>query len=325
MQISIVIPAYNRRPILTKVLDALDTQIFDDDSLVGDYEVVVVDDGSDDGTREWLEAGHGGGRVRVLTQARSGPAEARNLGVGCARFDTLCFIDSDLVPAPGFLQAHAAALARATLRDPRAFTCGPVVETDDFDAPRSESYKLSDYSRAYFATGNVMIDRRWIVEAGGFDSEFGLYGWEDLELGVRLKRLGLRMVPAPDAVGYHWHPRFSFDQWSGLVAKERERGRTAVVFFRKHPTWTVRLMIQLTWPQRVLWEGLTLGGLLDRPVHEPLIRGLLGHGRPYLAAAVSRLMLNRHYVRALFAAWRAQQKVGAVGSATGPMPHDGDA
>jgi glycosyltransferase involved in cell wall biosynthesis len=322
VRISVVIPAYNRRPILTKVLAALDTQAFDD-SHVTDYEVVVVDDGSDDGTREWLEAGNAGGRVQVLSQARSGPAAARNLGVERARFDTICFIDSDLVPAPGFLQAHAEALSRATGRDPRAFTCGPVVDTDNFEAPRSEPYKLSDYSRAYFATGNVMIARRWIVEAGGFDAAFGLYGWEDLELGVRLKRRGLRMVPAPQAIGYHWHPRFSFDQWPSLVAKEQERGRTAIVFFRKHPTWAVRLMIQLTWPQRLLWEGLTLGGLLDRPLYEPLIIGLLAHGRPYLAAAVSRIVLNRYYVRALFAATRTHTGVSGVGDAAGPMPHDG--
>lgn len=321
MRVTIVIPAYNRRPILGKVLAALDTQAFGSEPLVEDYEVVVVDDGSDDGTREWLEAGNGGERVRVVSQARSGPAAARNLGVEQARFDTICFIDSDLVPVAGFLQAHASALRPVASGEPRAFTCGPVVETDNFDAPQTEPHKLWDYSRAYFATGNVMIARRWIVEAGGFDAAFGLYGWEDLELGVRLKRLGLSMIRAPQAIGYHWHPRFSFDQWPSLVAKEQERGRTALVFVRKHPTWAVRLMVQMTWPQRMLWEGLTFGGLLDRIVYEPLIRQLIAHGAPFLAAAVSRLMLNRHYVRALYAASRAV--AGGVGAAAGPMPHDG--
>ena len=43
--------------------------------------------------------------------------------------------------------------------------------------------------------------------------EFQLYGWEDLELGVRLKQLGLKLIKCPEAVGYHWHPPFALDRF----------------------------------------------------------------------------------------------------------------
>ncbi len=294
-----MIPAHNRRPILEKVVDALAEQVIPPDTPLEGYEVVVVDDGSTDGT--------GTLPVRVVRQERSGPAAARNAGVSAANFDVICFIDSDLVPGPGFLHAHAVAFVRASAVDPRCFTAGPVIETADFDDPTGSRAKPVDWSRAFFATGNVMIARRWLDEAGGFDPTFGFYGWEDLELGVRLKRLGLRLVPAADAVGYHWHPAFSFDQMPALIALEHERARTAAVFCRKWPTVDVRLMTQHTYLHRILWEGLTLGGLLDRWLYDPLSRVLIRRGHPHLALAAARVPLNRHYVRALALAMRASE------------------
>jgi hypothetical protein len=85
---------------------------------------------------------------------------------------------------------------------------------------------LQDKSAAFFATGNVAISRRLLLKAGEllgnaaegpFDADFSEYGWEDLELGVRLKELGARIKHVPSAIGYHWHPAFSVDQIPKLV------------------------------------------------------------------------------------------------------------
>ena len=100
----------------------------------------------------------------------------------------------------------------------------------------------------------MAIARHWLEKAGLFDVGFQLYGWEDLELGVRLKKLGLTLIKCPDAVGYHWHPAFSLDQIPSMIDKEIQRGRMGVLFYQKHPTWDVRLMIQMTWISRALWE-----------------------------------------------------------------------
>ena len=243
MFFSVVIPTYNRKPILEKCLLALEQQQFDA-ALVADYEVVVVDDGSTDGTVAWLQSQSAQfPHVRLFEQDHKGPAAARNLGVEVARGDTIIFIDSDLVVLNGFLQAHAAALTQAQKdrEDNRIFTYGRVVNTCNFEDPTAEPFKVTDYSRAFFATGNVAIAKHWLTEAGLFDTQFTLYGWEDLELGVRLKNMGLTLVKVPEAVGYHWHPPFALEQIPALIDKEIQRGRMGVLFYQKHPTQEVQI------------------------------------------------------------------------------------
>ena len=106
-----------------------------------------------------------------------------------AEGDTIVFIDSDLVVLNDFLQYHADALSKAYAQgNERVFTYGRVVNTCNFENPTAEPFKVTDYSRAFFATGNVAIAKRWLLEAGLFDAQFTQYGWEDLELGVRLKK-----------------------------------------------------------------------------------------------------------------------------------------
>ncbi len=295
---SVVIPTYNRLPILTKCLLALEAQAWD-----GVYEVVVVDDGSTDGTVEFLQANpERFAHIRLVEQDHRGPAAARNLGVERARGDTIIFIDSDLVVTPAFLGSHAEVLARHPSE--AVFTYGRVVNTCNFDHPESEPYKITDFSAAYFATGNVAIARRWLEAAGPFDEAFSLYGWEDLELGVRLKKLGLRLIKCPEAVGYHWHPPFTLRQIPSLIQKEYERGRMGVVFYRKHPSWDVRLMIQMTPLHRVLWGLLSLGGRLNERTLAPLLQYLLDRGKPQLALELARIFLNWYNVRGVYAAYR---------------------
>eukprot|EP00850_Spirogloea_muscicola_P018218 SM000164S02280 [mRNA] locus=s164:316606:319090:- [translate_table: standard] len=313
---SVVIPTYNRLPILRKCLAALERQGCAAADGVASYEVVVVDDGSEDGTVEHLEANAVEySHVRLLRQAHAGATAARNLGVAEARGATIVFIDSDLVVTPTFLSSHARALQSAYKRDgdDRAFTYGHVVNTSNFEDPTAEPYKLTDLSAAFFATGNVAISKRRLLMAGAllgpgsqgpFDADFSEYGWEDLELGVRLKKQGARIQPCPAAVGYHWHPAFSVDQLPKLIEQERQRGRNGLRFYRKHPTLDVRLMIQMTPLHEGLWALLTLGGLLNEESLRPTLDALVQAGRPGLAAALLSPVLNWHTVQALKAELR---------------------
>lgn len=309
MFFSVVIPTYNRLPILEKCLRALEQQTFDE-NLISGYEIVVVDDGSTDGTLAWLdehcqEFPH----VRTWEQDHQGPAAARNLGVDQARGDTIIFIDSDLVVTEVFLQAHVEGLERGKKQynSDRVFTYGAVVNTCNFDAPQSEPYKLTDYSAAFFATGNVAIAKQWLLEAGLFDTGFQLYGWEDLELGVRLKNLGLKLVKCPRAVGYHWHPPFSLQQIPKLIDQEIQRGRMGVLFYQKHPTGEVRLMIQMTRFHWLLWGLLSLGGRLNEKTMAPLLQWLIDHDRPQLALEIARIFLNWYNVQGVYAAFAESQ------------------
>ena len=96
----------------------------------------MVDDGSTDGTPDWLRSSAGTfSKVRLIEQSHGGPAEGRNRGVVNARGDVIVFIDSDLVVTPTFLASHAQALAGQWQRSGNrlCFTYGAVINTADFD------------------------------------------------------------------------------------------------------------------------------------------------------------------------------------------------
>ncbi len=303
---SVVIPTYNRQPILEKCLRAMENQVLQPGGSVADYEIVLVDDGSTDGTVEWITARAAEfSHVKLYEQNHEGAAIARNFGVQKAEGDTIIFIDSDLVVLDSFLQHHADALTAAYEKgDERVFTYGRVVNTCNFEAPTSEPFKVTDYSRAFFATGNVAIAKRWLLEAGLFDAQFTQYGWEDLELGVRLKNNGLSLIKCPEAVGYHWHPAFSVEELPDLISREMQSARMGVVFYKKHPTLDVRLMIQMTWLHRVLWGVLSLGGALNERTLGPMMRWLIEKGHPQVSQQVSRIFLNWYNVNAVHRAWQ---------------------
>ena len=295
MFFSVVIPTYNRQPILEKCLRALEVQELSASMAVTGYEIVLVDDGSTDGTLDWLAAHQNEfPHVRWFQQDHAGPAAARNLGVEKAQGDTIIFIDSDLVVLKNFLQAHESHLVQGKekLGSDRFFTYGAVINTCNFDNPTAEPYKITDFSAAFFATGNVAIPKHWLEKAGLFDTGFQLYGWEDLELGVRLKKLGLKLIKCPEAVGYHWHPPFNLEQINSLIDKEIQRGRMGVLFYQKHPTWQVRMMIQMTWFHRLLWGILSLNGTLNERTMAPFLQWLINLGKPQLALEIARIFLE---------------------------------
>ncbi|MCP9774597.1 glycosyltransferase family 2 protein [Cyanobium sp. WAJ14-Wanaka] len=301
MFISVVIPTYNRLPILQKCLAALENQQIG--APIDGYEVVLVDDGSTDATVDWLtQSAHELPHVRLIKQSHGGPAQGRNRGVEHAQGDVIVFIDSDLVVEDDFLLAHARGLERQWQKQANrlCFTYGAVINTANFASPSSEPHKLRDLSWAYFATGNVAIDRQLLERSGLFDPRFHLYGWEDLELGERLRRLGVVLVRCPEAVGYHWHPALGLEQIPDLIRVEQERSKMALVFFRKHPTWRVRFIIQYTRLHFLLWELLTLGGLLNERSLRPLLGWLIRRGQASWAMELLRLPLNRIGVRAIY-------------------------
>jgi glycosyltransferase involved in cell wall biosynthesis len=292
---SIVIPTYNRLPILTKCLRSLENQDFQQE-----YELIVVDDGSDDGTVEFLQT-HADEfpHVKLFQQDHQGAAIARNTGVEVATGEIVLFVDSDLVAMPDLLTEHAKALAGHD----KAFTYGRIINTCNFDDPTSEPFTLTDASKAYFATGNTAIAKHWFIKAGGFDPDFKQYGWEDLELGVRLRNMGFKIINATKAVGYHWHPPFSLDQVPQLIDVEKQRGRMGVIFYQKHPTWDVRMMIQMTWLHKALWGLLSLGGMLNERSLRPLLQWLIDRGKPQMALEIARIFLNWYSVLAVYDAY----------------------
>ena len=299
MNVSVVIPTYNRKPILEKCLKALEKQILN--NIISNYEIIVIDDGSTDGTSSWIKNNseilpH----VVLYEQEHGGPALGRNLGVMKSKFEIIIFIDSDLIVLDDFLVCHVDKLLSSWKQNnKKCFTYGSVINTSNFKNPQDEKYKLTDVSFAYFATGNVAISKDLLLNVGLFDNSFSLYGWEDLELGERLKKIGTKLVKCPEAIGFHWHPPFDCEQIDSLISQEKERARMALLFYKKHSNLRVRFMIQLTPIHYLLWEIVSLCGLISINRIFPLLKFLVDSGRNRIALEIVRIPLNKIYVKEL--------------------------
>ncbi len=232
--VSVVIPTYNRLPRLRRVLAALDTQTYPTDR----FEVVVVSDGSTDGTDEFLAGASGPFELAVVTQENQGPAVARNRGVEAARGSIVLFIDDDVVATPRLIEEHVDSHAAQT---GDAVVIGPMITPPDYPMQpwvaweQDMLYKQYDamstgvYAATFrqFYTGNASLPRERFLEVGGFDSRFRRA--EDVELAYRLDGAGLRWIWNPDAVGHHYADR-PFDSW---LRTARAYGTNEVIFGRE--------------------------------------------------------------------------------------------
>lgn len=231
--LSVVLPTYNRRERLHKVLQSLAAQDLDEA-----FEVVVVSDGSSDGTDDDLRSGATPIPVLAQFQDNQGPASARNLGVEMSSGDIVLFIDDDVVADGALLRRHLDAHRR--LGD-KTVVIGPMLNAPDFpysawvaweQAKLGEQYQAMNAGQytatsRQFYTGNASVRREHVVKAGGFDTRFRR--GEDIELAFRLEDQGLAFEFVPEAVGLH-HAERSFDSW---VAAARAYGRHDVVFTRE--------------------------------------------------------------------------------------------
>lgn len=269
------------------------------------YEILVVDDGSTDETPRLLQSlQEAHERLRLYAQTNQGRAIARNAGIREARGEFLCYVDSDVVVVPSFVQAHADAHAAARKDRPQreVFVQGLSVNVSDFENVTAAKVPPIDPSRAFFDTKNVSIRRRLLEEVGGFDTGFVEYGWEDLELGVRLKSRGVEIMRSHDALGFHYHPAFTLADLPKLRRIEEERGRMAARFLRMHPTLGVKLMTQDTWFHEGLNFFLTWGGLLNERTMRPALCAMERAGWHDAAAAWTQILLNQYNLRELRAA-----------------------
>jgi glycosyltransferase involved in cell wall biosynthesis len=232
--ISVVIPTYNRLDQLRGALAGLAAQR----GLERPAEVIVVSDGSTDGTDEYLRSAEVPLPVVALNQANAGPAAARNHGVREATGDLVVFIDDDVVPAPDLLAAHLRHHA-ATGGD-TTVVIGPMITPEDEPLAPWVGWEQDMLYKQYaamqrgdweatarqFYTANASIARRHIVAAGGFDETFRRA--EDVELAYRLADRGLSFAFAEDAVVHH-HAERTFDSWLDIA---RQYGRNDVIFGR---------------------------------------------------------------------------------------------
>lgn len=244
--VTVQICTYNRRALLGRVMQALFAQDLDPAL----YEIVLVDDGSSDGTYEdVIRSLQPPCALHVVRQKNAGLARGRNVGIARARGEIIMFMDDDVLATPGLLSAHV----RFHQQRPRAICRGGVINVASFDSLPPARYSWRNYSGAYFWTTNVSAPLALVREAGGFDERFSEYGWEDLELGYRLRRMGVPSILARDALVFHYKPPAAPQAFAGMVRQARAQARTAVQFARKHPHWRIRLATGQS-PLNIWWS-----------------------------------------------------------------------
>ncbi|MCC7371158.1 MAG: glycosyltransferase family 2 protein [Chloroflexi bacterium] len=275
LALSVVIPTYNRCAGLERLLRALAEQTYPKDR----FEVVVVNDGSQDGTEELLGRIETPYRLHGLTQANAGPAAARNLGVQQAEAPTVVFLDDDVVPVAELLAAHAAAQAQGASDD--LIVVGPMSPPTDW--PRSvwvrweERQLLKQYDAMargeypctprQFYTGNASVPRRLLLAAGGFDDRFKRA--EDVELAFRMWALGGRFHFEPRADVLHYASR-TLRTWA---ATPYQYGRYDVVMGREKGINTFELACH-EFERRNIWSRRLTRGSVGKPWRQPVTAAL---------------------------------------------------
>ncbi len=189
-----IVPARDAGRTLPRTLDALARQELD-----GEYEVIVVDDGSVDATAQLARQAHG--PVQVIEQAPLGPAAARNRGVAAARSPSLAFCDADVFPTPAWLRSGVECLERADVVQGRVLP-DPEAALGPFDRSIWITSEVGLYE-----TANLFVRRELFDSIGGFvewiKPSRGKALAEDVWFGYRALRAGARSTFCDDALAYH--------------------------------------------------------------------------------------------------------------------------
>ena len=245
IELSIVIPTYNRRELLLRTLSSLESQTL----APSKFEVVVVVDGSSDGTLEALSNLKTQFRLETLSQDNRGQAAARNLGAERASSELLLFLDDDIICSEGLLVEHLS-LAKA---QSNCVVFGPVflAETSQLSVP-AEAYR--EYAERRFSrinqigpalpqdamlAPNSSIATERFRSAGGYDTS--LERLEDIELGYRLWKLGTAFIYDNAAMAFH-----SYDKDADkLVSADASRfGVSDLKLCRMHPEYRISSAIR---------------------------------------------------------------------------------
>ena len=235
--ITVVIPTYERRDAVERALLALRDQIDDDPSLGTGLDVVVVVDGSEDGSLELVGELEFPAPLKSVWQRNRGRSAARNAGLAVANGEVVWFLDDDLVPGPGLLRRHREAHEAGedhVLVGPYPLAPGSRVAPNRrwFDETYAELAKDGVITRAdRFSIANTSGPAEVFRAVGGFDESFTGWGVEDLELGYRLLCAGYEINFDPDARATH-RQELSPEQ---LCANCVSNGRNLVRAFTLHP------------------------------------------------------------------------------------------
>lgn len=237
-RISVIVPTFQRRDLVTKLVDALNQQIYDKP-----FETIVIVDGSSDGTEAALSRVSTKFPMRVVVQSNHGSARARNRGAGEACGEILLFLDDDMEPDPHLLAEHDRSHSQGAMAVSGALPLHPDSPSNLLSKgiglwaeERTRRLRQRDVKPRYFefVSGQFSVRRSVFEELGGFDEGFtaaGSYGNEDLDFGYRFIRSGHPWRYNPAAIS---RQRYIVDA-AGYLRQYHQVGLADVALVRKFP------------------------------------------------------------------------------------------
>ncbi len=241
MDVSVVIPTYNRASLLIKLLDAWREV---DQVTKYKYELIFSDDGSSDDTVATLKQQANGLSIVILENEHGGAARARNAAIRRAQGERILMLGDDIFPNPQLVNRHVelsrqAGAETAILGDIKwhpelqlNYLMHHITEVghEQFSLNAFQPGQYVDFR--HFYTSNISVDRQFLLsEPGLFDERFSKVNFEDAELGYRLANKGAQIRFEPAAWAYHYHDYTA----EAFCNRQRIAGEMAVVFVRLHP------------------------------------------------------------------------------------------
>ncbi|MBU0708461.1 glycosyltransferase [Patescibacteria group bacterium] len=242
MRLSVIIPVYNGEETIKRSMEAIFNQTIERKV----YEVIVINDGSTDGTQVILQRLKSSYTFQLITQANLGAAISRNQGIKKASQEIIVLIQDDIIVDPNFLAEHLrfhqmhdrenTAVVGFTTWDPR-MRITPFMRWLEHGGPQFDYDRIKgklEVDHLAFYTCNLSVRRSFINKVGLLNENFSLPGvtaYEDTEWGWRLAENGLRIWYNLSAIAYHHHPRTLVD-----VCQRRYReGKMSHVLYEEHP------------------------------------------------------------------------------------------
>jgi GT2 family glycosyltransferase len=234
--VSVIIPTFNRLSRLKQAVIALEMQTYPREN----FEVVIVSDGSTDGTNDYLNTIDSPLIIRTIIQSNAGPAAARNNGIRHAKGKYILFLDDDVVPQPRLIDEH---MRLQEGRD-NLILIGPMLTPPDFQLSPWVIWEQAMLEKQYIAmlekkwsatarqfyTGNASLPRRLLL-LESFNERF--LRSEDVELAYRLASHKVEFLFTMAAEAHHYSER-SFASW---LQTPYAYGRNDIIFSRESHSW----------------------------------------------------------------------------------------
>lgn len=328
--VSVVIPTYRRRAAVERCLRSLCNQ----ELAAERFEVIVVIDGSEDGTREMAAQFEAPYHLRTIWQENRGRAAACNRGIIAATGEFVVLLDDDMEAEPRLLTAHVAAHHASGERGVVGAAPIPVDEGASpaalFIANKFNRHleRLAEPGHRFavrdFYSGNFSIRRHVMLRVGLFDESFKIYGNEDIELSLRLRAAGVELIYNAEAVAIQHNNK----DFAALARDSMAKGETSVLLAGKYPQIASELKLgsyrtgSLRWrllrsllleasahwdgtPEQVMRVGASIGSL-PAPLRERLYTVSLDYF--YWCGAEAALRRNRVQGQGLLALPRTPQE-----------------